>query len=181
MKDNCKRSCGVTCSSSGSGSGSASNTYTSITNPNTGKLGCQYPFNLTNNDSDENAVKTTCTIDPECVGYYKGKNGWCMATKTLPENCKDFPTKEGYNVWKSKASNYTESTNTVNKAGCLYPFNLTTFSLDETRVKNTCTIDPECVGYYKGASGMCVATKTLPKHCQAFTTTGGYNDFMQKV
>ena len=36
-------------------------------------------------------------------------------------------------------------------------------------------------GYYKGASGMCVATKTLPKHCQAFTTTGGYNDFMQKV
>jgi hypothetical protein len=158
--------------------------YSNTKNPNNEtKLGCPYTLGLTTSDSNEAAVKRTCDLDPKCVGYYKGPTGWCVASQTLPKDCKNFSGDPGYNVFKSKSSKYsnTKNPNAEGKLGCPYTLGLTTSDSNEEAVKRTCDVDPKCVGYYKGSTGWCVASQTLPKDCKNFSGDAGYKDFIMKV
>jgi hypothetical protein len=170
---------------SATASGSSKHLYSDIKNPNTEtKLGCPYTLGLTTSDANEEAVRKTCDVDPECVGYYKGSAGWNLATRTLPNECSDFSKNpSGYNIFKSKSSNYSNTPNPIaeTKAGCIYSPGLTTSDANEEYVKNTCDLDPKCVGYYKGSTGWSVATQTLPKNCKNFSGDAGYKDFMMKI
>jgi hypothetical protein len=156
--------------------------YSNTKNPNTEtKLGCPYTLGLTTSDSNEEAVKRTCDLDPNCVGYYVGSTGWSIATQILPSECTDNTGTEGYSVFKSKSSKYASAVNPKNKFGCPYTPGLTTSDSNEEAVKRTCDLDPKCVGYYKGSTGWCVASQTLPKSCKNFSGDAGYKDFMMKV
>jgi hypothetical protein len=156
-------------------------TYTSIPNTNTeSRLGCPYTIGLTTSSDNEGYVKNTCDTDPKCVGYYVGSAGWNIATQTLPSECTDNSGTDGYSVFKSKSSNYTSAVNPKNKFGCIYNPGLTTSDANEDYVKKTCDVDPKCVGYYKGSTGWCVATQTLPTDCKNATGDAGYKEFMKK-
>ena len=177
--------CGFLFSEADSSSGSSKHLYSDIKNPNTEtKLGCPYTLGLTTSDANEDAVRKTCDVDPECVGYYKGSAGWNLATRTLPNECSDFSKNpSGYNIFKSKSSKYSSTPNPIaeTKAGCIYSPGLTTSDANEEYVKNTCDLDPKCVGYYKGSTGWSVATQTHPKDCKNFSGDAGYKDFMMKI
>jgi hypothetical protein len=156
-------------------------TYTSISNTNTeSRMGCPYTIGLTTSSANEAYVKNTCDVDPKCVGYYVGSAGWNIATQTLPSECTDNSGTDGYSVFKSKSSNYTSAVNPKNKFGCIYNPGLTTSDANEDYVKKTCDVDPKCVGYYKGSTGWCVATQTLPTDCKNATGDAGYKEFMKK-
>ena len=170
--------------SNSSKSTSSKSNYSNTKNPNAeNKLGCPYTLGLTTSDSNEEAVKRTCDLDPKCVGYYKGSTGWCVASQTHPKDCKNFSGDAGYNVFKSKSSKYsnTKNPNAENKLGCPYTLGLTTSDSNEEAVKRTCDLDPKCVGYYKGSTGWCVASQTHPKDCKNFSGDAGYKDFMMKI
>jgi hypothetical protein len=156
-------------------------TYTSISNTNTeSRVGCPYTIGLTSSSDNEGYVKNTCDADPKCVGYYVGSAGWCIATQTLPSECTDKSGTDGYSVFKSKSSKYTSEVNPKNKFGCMYNPQLTTSHGNEDYVKKTCDVDPKCVGYYKGSTGWCVASQTLPTDCKNATGDSGYKEFMKK-
>ena len=66
----------------------------------TKQFGCPYPIGLTTSDSNENAIKRTCSADPSCVGYYTQRtrpSNWSIATKTLPSSC---------NAWLGNTGEY---------------------------------------------------------------------------
>jgi hypothetical protein len=166
-------------------------TYTAVPNTTSGtKAGCIYTPGLTTSDSNEEAIKRTCDMDPKCVGYYSNsaQNGWKIATQTLPSDCKDFSMTPngGYDSWRSKSTNYSSVPNTTSgtKAGCIYTPSLTTSDSNEEAIKRTCDMDPKCVGYYSNSAqnGWKIATQTLPSDCKDFSMTpnGGYNNFMKK-
>ena len=60
---------------------------------------------------------------------------------------------------------YTEIDNSDNKYGCLLPYKA--INKDETMVKNTCDLDPTCIGYYTSDSYN-IATSVKPAECNEF-------------
>ena len=81
---------------------SKSSNYTSEVNPKN-KFGCIYNPGLTTSDATEDYVKKTCDVDPKCVGYYRGGiGGWCVATQTLPKDCKNATGQSGYTDFMQK-------------------------------------------------------------------------------
>lgn len=61
---------------------------------------------------------------------------------------------------------YTEIDNSDNKYGCLLPYK--SINRDENIVKNTCDLDPTCIGYYHSDSS--IATDVKPADCKSFIT-----------
>ena len=130
---------------------------------------CPYPRKISTSDY-EDVVKTTCELDPSCVGYYTNaqEQSWAIATKTDPSVCKDW-TYSGYPIYKSKSSGYAinSNPNTDNICGCPYPLGLSSSDSNENAVKQTCDLDPSCAGYYGSANkDLFIATKTDPSKCE---------------
>jgi hypothetical protein len=62
---------------------------------------------------------------------------------------------------------YTDIYNSGNKYGCLLPYK--SISRDENIVKNTCDLDPTCIGYYHSVSNN-IATDVKPADCESYIT-----------
>jgi hypothetical protein len=82
----------------------ASGYQNSVNNNRDKKFGCPYPLGLSTSDSNEDAVKETCDLDPSCAGYYTNSaHSWSMATKTDPSKCDEKVNGDtGYTIFYKK-------------------------------------------------------------------------------
>ena len=161
--------------------GSKETFYLQQTNPDINKNSlCIYnPQLATNTRSKANKleVEAMCNADPNCVGYYSSTSGDSfVATRTLPNNCKDFkPSNKAWTVFYQKQNNKYIDTSSIQRNnsknrqsyGCDYSPNLYTSTGDKAVIEETCKLDANCVGYYESDSvpKLFLATKTLPENC----------------
>ena len=132
-------------------------------------------------------IGTIAGCDPVPDGYVlksKRKNGAFSKYECLYKHS-EAQIQDLMKSWDNARSNSnyssTENPNAEGKLGCPYTLGLTTSDANEDAVKNTCDLDPKCVGYYKGSTGWSVATQIPPKDCKKFSGDAGYKEFMMKV
>ena len=109
----------------------------------------------------DNKSVCTCNTGYTCDGICKPPV--CLASQAcnnkLVCTCNTGYTCDG--ICKSPAT-YTQINNEDNMYGCLLPYK--SINTDETIVKNTCDLDPSCIGYYNSRT-LNVATDKLPTDC----------------
>ena len=141
-------------------------------------------------------VEEMCSADTDCVGYYENTSkDKFVATKTLPNNCKEWVSEEenSYPVFYQKVDpinpSYIDTSQTQRrpqpqpqnqnqnqnwrKYGCPYKPQLSSRTTDRTIIEEMCKTDKECVGYYEDA-GLFQATRYLPEdqYCKVTKDTG---------
>jgi hypothetical protein len=140
--------------------------------------------------NEKREVVEMCSADIDCVGYYQNtSNDKFVATKTLPNNCKEFVSEEenSYPVFFQKVDlinpsyintsltqRRPQSQNTNwRKYGCPYEPQLSSRTKVRTIIEEMCKTDKECVGYYEDA-GLFQATRYLPEdqYCKVTKDTG---------
>lgn len=173
--------------------------YSKSANANTDqKYGCPYPLGLSTSDSNEDAVKGTCDLDPSCAGYYTSSDhGWSIATKTDPSKCDEKTGPGGYTTFYKKTppppppkvGTYTEIGNyapSKNSYSCFHSGGIEGGQKeDEQRV--LCDNDDECKGYYVNKldpGGTVYTAYDTPGSCKVKSDTDqtidGYTIFKAK-
>lgn len=151
--------------------------YSKSANANTDqKYGCPYPLGLSTSDSNEDAVKGTCDLDPSCAGYYTSSDhGWSIATKTDPSKCDEKTGVSGYTTFYKKnppppppkVGTYTEISNSApskNPYSCFHSGGIKGGQKeDEQRV--LCDNDDDCAGYYFNPTTGGGIVYTIDKTC----------------
>ena len=139
------------------------------------KYGCPYPLGLSTSDSNEDAVKATCDLDPSCAGYYTSSDhGWSIATKTDPSKCDEKTGVSGYTIFYKKnppppppkVGTYTEISNSAPSKKAYACFDSVTVSEKTEDVQRVlCDNDDDCAGYYFNPSVPGSMVYTIDKKC----------------
>jgi hypothetical protein len=132
------------------------------------KFGCLSNYKSIN--TNEDIVKSTCTLDPTCVGYYYDANmPLYVATNALPNTCTDSASIVSDNSYNFKfmtkrGGQYIVS---ISMPSNQYACNLSLDSLSNgDGAEKLCTLDSNCKGYYISSDNTWeAATDTLPENC----------------